>query len=405
MIPRLKPTLGWRELAALVRPAAADAVPRFEAAFAQLARQKHAIAFPYGRTGLWALLQAMGLEGREVICPAYTCVVVPHAIVHAGATPVFVDSNARDFNMNLDLARKAVTPRTGAIIATSIFGHPVNLAALEGFRRDFPAVRVIHDGAHSFFAEDAGRPVHLAADANIVGLNISKLMTSIFGGMTTTDDDALADALRQVRDRLVAPPGRRKGFKRRLYLGAIPIAFSGPVYGFVNRLERAGLLRRFVKYFDEATIDMPADFRIGMTGVEAEVGRIQTDRYPDIIAHRRSIAGVYDEEFRSVPGVTRPPLGAGATWSHYVVRVDDRDRIHADLLRRGIQLGVLIDYSIPDLKAYRGSAGDRFDCPTSRSFVPRVLNLPLAVSPLQARWIVSKLRETIGVPIARTRAA
>ena len=78
MIPRLKPTIGLTELLAALRPPHKDDVERFEQSFAKLMGQKYAFAFPYGRTGLMFLLEALGLEGKEIICPAYTCVVVPH---------------------------------------------------------------------------------------------------------------------------------------------------------------------------------------------------------------------------------------------------------------------------------------------------------------------------------------
>lgn len=108
MIPRLRPTLGWQELLAAWTPASSEDVARFEAAFAELMGVMHAIAFPYGRTGLVILLETLGLKNREVICPAYTCVVVPHAIVYSGNEPVFIDSQDHDFNMNLDLAEAAI---------------------------------------------------------------------------------------------------------------------------------------------------------------------------------------------------------------------------------------------------------------------------------------------------------
>ena len=181
MIPRFKPSLGWREFLAIALPTRRDDVQSFEQSFASLMGQKHAIACPYGRTGLWLLLQALGLSGKEIICPAYTCVVVPHAIVHSGNEPVFIDSQEFDFNMNLALVRDAINEKTGAIVATSIFGYPVDLDKLNRLRREFPQVRIIQDCAHSFGAEWNGQPVQRAGDAAIFGLNISKLITSIFG--------------------------------------------------------------------------------------------------------------------------------------------------------------------------------------------------------------------------------
>jgi dTDP-4-amino-4,6-dideoxygalactose transaminase len=199
MIPRFRPELGLAEVLAALRPSSVEDVARFETAFATEMGQRHAIAFPYGRTGLMLLLEALGLSGKEIICPAYTCVVVPHAIVKSGNRPLFVDSRESDCNMDLDLAEAAIGPNTGALIATSIFGHPVDLDRLDVITARHPNLVIIQDCAHSYAAEWRGRPVQQAGRASIFGINISKTATSIFGGMVTTDDADLATRLRELR--------------------------------------------------------------------------------------------------------------------------------------------------------------------------------------------------------------
>lgn len=378
MIPRLKPALSWREVfAALTPPRSAD-VERFEAAFAQEMGQRHAIAFPYGRTGLLLLLEAMGLKGREILCPAYTCVVVPHAVVVSGNEPVFVDSQDHDFNMDLGLAEKLISANTGAILATSIFGYPVDLDRLDAIRRRHPQVKIIQDCAHSFAAEWNGRPVQQAGDAAIYGLNISKLMTSIFGGMVTTDNDALAARVRALRDERLRPATLAKSVRRILYLLAVYPAFWGPIYALVNRLERSGLLDRFVRYYDEAKIDMPPDYLERMTRVEARVGLAQTKKYRRIVAARQQIASLYDEQLRDSEQLRLPPIVEGATYSHYVPRVENREAVVADALGRGVQLGILIDYSVPEMPGYRARAAGRPpDCPVAHNMARTSINLPV----------------------------
>ena len=377
MIPRLKPQLGFGELAAAFSPPRRDDVERFEQQFAAEMGQTHAVAFPYGRTGLSLLLRAMGIQQREVICPAYTCVVVPHAIVTSGNDPVFVDSLDSDFNMNLDLVERAITPQTAAIVATSIFGYPVDLDHLEDVRRRHPKIAIIQDCAHSFQAEWQGRPVQQAGHAAIFGLNISKLMTSILGGMVTTDSDTLRDALLRERERSVQSAGWMKSFMRRAYLLATYPAFSPPIYGLVNWLERCGFLDRFVRYYDEGVIEMPADYLSGMTAVEARVGQVQLKKLKSILAQRRKIAALYHEQLEGVTGLSRPPLLEGATYSHYVPRVSQPDALCAALLPHGVQLGRLIEYSIPDMKAYRTRPGARDDCPVARAMATSTINLTL----------------------------
>ncbi len=376
MIPRLRPCIGWPEIRAACAPGSGDDVPRFERAFAELMGQRHAVAFPYGRTALVALLHAMGIRGKQVICPAYTCVVVPHAIVTSGNEPVFVDSRDSDFNMDLDRTAQAITPDTAAIVATSIFGYPVDLDRLQQVRQRHAHVRIIQDCAHSFAAAWNGRPVQQAGDAAMFGLNISKVITSIFGGMITTDDAVLADRLADQRERLVR---RRRGkeWARRAYLVASALSLAPPIYRAVHRLERIGALDRFVKYYDDDQIDMPADWQKALTRAEARVGRVQVRRYHDIVAARRDNALAYDRALRDHPTLRLPPIVDGATYSHYTVRTPHRERYIEHAARRGIQLGRIIEYCVPDMPAYRDRPGSRGDFPVARAMAREALNLPV----------------------------
>src|SRR5689334_13090346 len=122
MIPRLRPKLGFSELAALFRWPSDTDVEKYEQAFASKMDAKFAIAFPYGRTAIQILLEALELRDKEVITPAYTCAVVQNAVIFSGNQVVFVDSQESDFNMDLSQLRTKTSSKTGAIIATSIFG-------------------------------------------------------------------------------------------------------------------------------------------------------------------------------------------------------------------------------------------------------------------------------------------
>lgn len=405
MIPRLRPSIGWAEIVAAFR--AQHSVEEFEAEFAQLMGQAHGIAFPYGRSGLMLLLEALGLRQREVICPAYTCVVVAHAIVRSGNLPVFVDSREGDFNMDLDAAEAAISDRTGAIIATSIHGYPIDLDRLEALRRRHPNVAVIQDCAHSFGAEWQGRPVQRAGSAAVFGLNISKLITSIFGGMVTTDDDVLAARLKALRVSRMSNPGMQRNITRALYQLAATIALNPLAFAFVDRLRRAGFLSRFTDYYDPETIDMPPDHLVAMCQAEASVGQLQITRYPEIIARRRRLAELYDRLLEDCPGLVRPPIVPGATYSHYLARVKDPDRLVEALRRRGIELGRLIDYCVPDMAAYRAYVPEGLEFPVTRQLNREVVNLPMHVSDQDARRIaaavISEMRQML--PMERGSSA
>ena len=319
MIPRLKAHLGFKEVFAAISFWKKDSVINFENDFAKLSNQKYAISFPYGRTGLFAILKAMRLEGKEVICPGYTCVVVPHAIVSAGCIPVFVDSQNSDFNMDWDCIDQAVNNNTGAIIATSIFGNPINLDALAVFKKNYPNVKIIQDCAHSFMASWENKLVNKTSDAAFFGMNISKLITSIFGGMVTTDSQELQLELLKVKEEIIEKQTFSKSLSRFAYLLSVIVAFWKPIYGFIHKLERSGLLNRFVKYFDEEKIDMPLDFLHPLTPLEARVGKVQCNKYSDIVKHRSALATIYTNQLCKLNYIKLPPSPPGAPFFPFVI--------------------------------------------------------------------------------------
>lgn len=390
MIPRLRPKFGSTEYrAALERR---HSVQNFEHSFATLMGVREAIAFPYGRTALLMLFRALGLRGREIICPAYTCVVVAHAIVLSGNIPVFVDSETDGFNMDFDRAEAAIGEQTGALIATSIHGYPVDLDRLAAISARFPHVEIIQDCAHSFAAEWKKRPVHRAGRAAIFGLNISKIMSSIFGGMVTTDDDALSSRLRALASDLKPATAMRQA-QRLAYIAAASLALTPAAFGVVDCIRRAGLINRFTEYYAEDVIDMPLDYLQQIGRVEASVGVVQCSAYPAIIAHRRRLADIYEEALRPYPGLRRPPLVEGATYSHYVARVPAADALAARALAAGVELGRVIDYSIPDMKAYRKYSRPDADFPQARLLNESVVNLPLWVDDATARRVAAAVGE------------
>jgi len=390
MIPRLCPPIALHALPRALLPG--EPVERFEQAFATLARTRHAIAFPYGRTALLCLMEALELRAREIICPSYTCVVVPHAITYSGNAPVFVDCAPGSYLMDMALAQSAANANTGALIATSFFGEPVSLDALETFSRAHPHVAIIQDCAHSFFCEDAGRPVHKHGVAAIYGLNVSKLITSVFGGMVTTDDDALAARLRAVRAARIAPARLGKSIQRRLYLIASRLALSRAGYGAVRQLATWGILDRFVRYYDETTIDMPADYLQGLSRFEAAIGTWQCRRYAEVIAHRQALAAQYHAGLKDCAHLTLPVPKAGHTWSHYTLRSAAVAHYLKEAANAGIELGEMLEYFIPAMPAYQSAR--HIDRGIARGYIGQTLNLPLHrfVQPADAARIIALLR-------------
>ena len=382
MIPRFKPDLGWPEFKALFRRNR-GAVEKFEREFAKAFQAVDAIAFPYGRSAQWAFFNAVGLENAEIIMPAYTCSVVAHAVSLSGNTPRFIDIKLDDYNMDLDLVASAINERTRAIIATHTFGYPQELDRLEAIVREAEErfghkVWLMQDCCHAFGAEWKGRMIGTSGDVAVYAFNISKMMTSIFGGMLTFQDRALADRVRAWRDDHYKPAHWSKAVWRRLYLLAVYFAFNKKVYGLTWWLQaKTPLLNRFTKsYHLDERIHFPPDYLDGILAVEAAVGLEQLKKYPYIVQQRRVNANYYNQHLPRRDGWVYPPVVDGATFSHYAVRVPDRAGAILEYAEKGIQLGELIQYSIPEMVCYRNANND---CPLARLASISMVNFPVTV--------------------------
>lgn len=380
MIPRFKPYLGWAEFKALFK-GNRGAVERFEKAFAKEFRAAEAVAFPYGRSAQWAFFKALGIENQEIILPAYTCSVVAHAVSLSGNTPVFVDINLDDYNMDLDLLASAINKNTRAIIATHTFGYPQNLDRLEEIVAEAEQkyghkVWLMQDCCHAFGAQWQGRDISSSGDVAVYAFNISKLMTSIFGGMLTFKDKELADRVRKWRDEHFKRPSITKNLLRRCYLVATYFAFNNTIYSCTKWIQdKTPILNRLTKaYHLDEKIHFPPDYLDLMADVEAAVGLEQLKKYPVIIRNRRLKASWYNENLAINKGWKLPNIVDGATYSHFVVRVPNKAEVVANAEKEGLNLGELIQYSLPELQPYKN---DMFDCPNSILASNQTINLPL----------------------------
>jgi len=382
MIPRLKPAIGIEELLALFH-SPEGSVELFEHRFAQTFQVKHALAFPYGRSALWTFFKSMGFEGTEVVQPAYTCSVVGHATVLSSNSPRFVDIDLWDYNMNLERFREAINPHTHVVIPTHLFGYPMNIHEVERIIKESEEkfghkIFIVQDCAHSFEAEWRGQSVIHSGDGALFGLGISKQITSVFGGMFTTNDERIANKMRSWRDNHFSTKKWVDRWKRRLYLMAASIAFNPHLYNVTFWLqENSKILKGLTDaYHLDEKIHFPPDFKQELSILEAAVGNEQLSKYPTYKRERKEIADYYFNHLH-VPGDwILPPRIEGATYSHFVIRVPDRKQVLQAASEKGVQLGKLIEYSMPHLSAYQKyNQGEAF--PNSLLCSQVTINLPI----------------------------
>lgn len=168
-------------------------VGELEDLWASFTKRKHAIACSSGTTALTLALAALKIgPGDEVIVPEFTMIATAWAVNYLGATPVFVDCDDR-LNIDVDLIREKITPRTKAIIPVHIYGRICNMPEIQKIAREFN-LRIIEDACEAHGAPGVG-----LSDIQCYSLFGNKIITSGEGGLVTTDNPNLAWQLKHLR--------------------------------------------------------------------------------------------------------------------------------------------------------------------------------------------------------------
>ncbi len=313
MIPITRPSVGQEEA-----DAAAEAVlsgwlsqgPRvqeFERRVAVYVGAGHAVATSNCTTALHLALLAAGVApGDEVICPSFSFIATANAVVHAGATPVFVDIDPATYNIDTTLIEAAITPRTRAIIPVDQIGLAADIPAVIEIARAHN-LRVVEDAAPALGATIGEARAGNLSDFTCFSFHPRKSITTGEGGVITTNDEAAAARLRSIRSH-----------------GASTSDLARHQSGTVE-----------IETYDEL------GFNYRMTDVQAAVGCVQMRRLDGILADRRRLAQRYDGLFAGEERLTTPsvPPGHLHTYQSYCVRLEarlDRSRIMRELAALGI---------------------------------------------------------------------
>ncbi|MEK7481283.1 MAG: aminotransferase class I/II-fold pyridoxal phosphate-dependent enzyme [Patescibacteria group bacterium] len=253
----------------------------FEDDFARLTGTDHAIAVSSGTSAIEMALRALRIgAGDSVIVPTNTFFATAAAVVHAGATPIFVDC---DETLSLDIAavRAAVRPDTKAVIAVHIGGFvSPRMHELVSFCRERD-LYLIEDAAHAQGSMFAGRPAGAFGHAATFSFYPTKVMTSGEGGMIVTNDATLAERCRIFRDQ------GKKDFSSNIH------------------------------------VELGANWRL--SEIHAFIGRVQFKRLHEFIAARRQVAAQYDAQLANMQGLAplREAPGVFSNYYKYIVFLDE----------------------------------------------------------------------------------
>jgi dTDP-4-amino-4,6-dideoxygalactose transaminase/acetyltransferase-like isoleucine patch superfamily enzyme len=315
-------------------------VEAFEAECAAYVGAKHAIAVSSGTDALLLALMALGIgRGDEVICPSYTFFATGGSVWRTGATPVFVDADERTLNLGPDAVRRAITPRTKAIMPVHLFGQCAEMEAILDVAREHD-LRVVEDAAQALGASYRGRGAGTMGDFGCFSFFPSKNLGGFGdGGLVTTEDDALYETARIMRTH-----------------GGKP------------------------KYYHKV---VGGNFRMDSLG--CALLRVKLPHLESYTARRRENAALYTRLFAEAGlagGALRLPevVEERHIYNQYVVRAAseaDRDALRKHLASGGI--GTEIYYPVPlhlqECFASLGAAAG--DCPVAEAAAVRSLALPI----------------------------
>lgn len=173
-------------------------VQEFERRIADHIGVKHCVAMCNGTIALEIAIRALGLSG-EVIVPSYTFIATAHALYWQGITPVFADIDARTHNLDPAAVRRMITPRTTGIIGVHLWGRGAPVEELQAVADEYE-LQLLFDAAHAFGCSHHGRTIGGFGRAEVLSFHATKFFNTFEGGAVVTNDDALAESMRLMRN-------------------------------------------------------------------------------------------------------------------------------------------------------------------------------------------------------------
>jgi len=179
---------------------------QFEARLAEFLQVKHAIAVTNATLGLIMAVKALGLTGK-VIVPSFTFIASAQSLTWAGAEPVFCDVDPSTCQMSLRQVRESLERETGieAIMGVNLWGGSCDPKALESIAAEY-GVELYFDSAHAFGCTIDGAPIGRFGRLEVFSFHATDVLSTTEGGCITTNDDALAARLRNIRSSYGAGP-------------------------------------------------------------------------------------------------------------------------------------------------------------------------------------------------------
>ncbi len=347
-LPFTRPSIDESTIAAVAEVfrsgqiASGPRVQEFERALqVYLGGERHVRVLTSATEGLEIALDMAGVRaGDEVLVPAMSFAASANVVARLRATPVFVDVELHSRNIDLTLARQAVTRKTRAIMPVHFSGLAADMEGVLALAKEFD-LRVVEDAAHAIGTRSGERLIGSFGDLAVFSFHPNKNMTCIEGGAISTASAAEAEKIELAR-------------------------FHGihkDAQGSVDVLSAGG--------------------KSNLSDVAAQVGIEQLRRLDEFNARRRVLAGLYFDALATMPNLTLPARGdEGHSWHMFTVLIDfdafgmTRFEFQQAMAKRGIGIGIHYP-CIPSFTFYRMLGQRADDFPNAQRIGRQTVTLPL----------------------------
>ena len=337
MIPIARPLMGNDEQNAVLEVlssgqlAQGPKVREFEASFAELCGVKHAIATTSGTSALHVALLAHGIgQGDEVITTSFSFIASANCALFVGARPVFADIEPEFYTIDPADISVRITPKTKAILPVHLYGQPCDMDAIGEIARKHDLV-ILEDACQAHGSTYKSLPVGSFGTA-CFSFYPTKNITTIEGGMITTNDSKIAERARLIRD-----------------------------HGSPRRYEHVML-----------------GYNLRMNDLQAAIGLVQLEKLMEWNSQRQANASHLTKELSKIEGIVPPKVRDGGehVFHQYTIRINNRDEAAQKLRDKGIGVGVHYPIPIHKQPLYQELGYDD-SLPNSEIASQEVLSLPV----------------------------
>ena len=334
-----------------------------------------------GRVALYTALKSMGIsKGDEVIIPAFTCVVVPNAIIYLGAKPVYVDIEEENLCTTKDLIEKKITNKTKCIIIQNMLGLSNEVDEIVLLAKDH-GVYTIEDCTHGFGGKFRGIYNGLKSDCSFYSSQWNKPFSTGVGGILLVNNPNLLSQI-QINNKNLNKPSNKSKLTLHLLILFRKYILKDWSYWFLLKLYRKlsmlGLVVGSSQKEEITGVNIPINYLVSSSYVQAKFGLKELKRMHEKLSIRRKNGMIYNEWMKKNNKyfIDKKYLD-NHSFLKYPIIVEDRDVFLSLAVKAKIQMG---DWFISPLHPVKENLSqwhlEKKNYPNALKISQHILNLP-----------------------------